>query len=132
LVNSHWSTMSDYDFRPGGSLKLKGKDGEGLKKYVSPCRRCSSRLTATCRKKKSSKSHDKSVADADKARERQRVKDMLLKDDTGPGSGSGSARDSPIPGGSGSRKTDAERRFEEAQRERVSINKAGLRSSYLY
>jgi protein FAM32A len=47
---------------------------------------------------------------------------MLLKedDDVKKGSPSGSARDSPAPSGSGSRKTEAEQRFERIQRERVS------------
>lgn len=70
------------------------------------------------RKKKSSKAQ----ADAEQALERERVKELLLRDDDAAkkGSPSGSARDSPAPGGGNDRRTEAEKRFEAAQRERVS------------
>lgn len=72
------------------------------------------------RQKKSSRAH----AAAEQALERERVKDLLMRsdDDTKKGSPSGSARNSPAPGGSNDRKTDAEKRFEAIKRERVSTS----------
>jgi protein FAM32A len=67
------------------------------------------------RKKKKAKSK----ADDEKNRERDRVKELLLKEDD-TGSPSGSSRNSPAVGGSDDKKTDAERRFEEVQKRRVS------------
>jgi protein FAM32A len=59
-----------------------------------------------------------------KAAEKQRVKELLFKesDDAVKDSPSGSARNSPVPGHSGTRKTEAEKRFENAQRERVRVS----------
>jgi protein FAM32A len=70
------------------------------------------------RKKKKAKSK----ADDEKNRERDRVKELLLKEDdtVKTGSPSGSSRNSPAVGGSNDKKTDAERRFEEVQKRRVS------------
>ncbi|KAJ7161398.1 hypothetical protein C8R43DRAFT_992738 [Mycena crocata] len=88
--------MSDYDLRPGGSLKLKGVAEGGIVK----------------KKKKKSKQKQESEL-------RERVKDLeaaaALRSSL-PGSGS----NSPAPGGSSDRKTDAERRFEEVQKRRLA------------
>lgn len=116
--------MADYDFRPGGSLKLKGgvADGGIVKRCVSFVLiiQCTSQIS----RKKKSKSKSNPQSDSAKDRERERVKELLFKEDAelAIGSASGSNRDSPaIPGNNNDRKTDAERRFEEAQRRRVSI-----------
>ncbi|KAF8922048.1 hypothetical protein CPB85DRAFT_1265670 [Mucidula mucida] len=101
--------MSDYNIRPGGSLKLKGTvvDGGIAKK-----------------KKKKSKS---SKTDSDRARERERIKELVEQDEAQlvpSGSNAGSGRNSPAT--TSSRKTDAERRFEEIQRERLAQRVAKL------
>jgi protein FAM32A len=106
--------MSEYDIRPGGSLKLKGGVADGgivKKKYVLqyPILPHSQR---TSRKKSKSKT-DKG---GQRERERERVRQLL---ENAGGSPSGSSRNSPAIGGD--RKTDAERRFEEAQRRRASL-----------
>ncbi|KAF5388610.1 hypothetical protein D9757_004647 [Collybiopsis confluens] len=99
--------MSDaYDVRPGSKLKLKGTvaDGGVVKK----------------RKKKSKTSSSAS----EKARERERVKELLLQDsDVHSPSPGGSGRNSPAAGSS---KTEAERRFEEVQKERLAQRVAKL------
>ncbi|BGP47181.1 hypothetical protein JCM10450v2_003033 [Rhodotorula kratochvilovae] len=85
---------SDYQHKPGGSLKLKGSGGA-----VDPTKK---------KKKKSSSSK--------KARDEEAPVDS-------PASGSGSAKErseSPAVGGSGgSGKTEAQRKFEEVQRKRL-------------
>ncbi|KAH8835491.1 hypothetical protein DL96DRAFT_1574460 [Flagelloscypha sp. PMI_526] len=100
--------MSDaYDFRPGGSLKLKSKtvaDGGVVKK-----------------KKKKSKKQDNVRGSPD----RQLVKDLLFAEDTASGSPSG-GRGSPAGSSPADRKTDAERRFEETQRKRLAQKVAKL------
>ncbi|KAG6380874.1 DUF1754-domain-containing protein [Boletus reticuloceps] len=95
--------MADYDFRPGGSLKFKGGVAEG----------------GIVKKKKKSKS--KAKPDDVKEQDRERVKELLLREDNGsaPGSASGSNRASPSLSNGNDRKTEAERRFEEAQRRRL-------------
>ncbi|TFL06104.1 hypothetical protein BDV98DRAFT_521231 [Pterulicium gracile] len=99
--------MSDaYDFRPGGSLKLKGvKEGGVVKK-----------------KKKSSKSSSsKSGNDQDRLKE-------LLQEDLPPTSSS-SGRNSPATGSSldsQDKRTDAEKRFEETKRRRLAERVAKL------
>ncbi|KAF9225450.1 DUF1754-domain-containing protein [Gyrodon lividus] len=102
--------MADYDFRPGGSLKLKRGVAEG----------------AIVKKKKKSKL--KSKVDDGKGRERERVKELLLSEDVDstPGSTSGSNRASPSLSSSNDRKTDAERRFEEVQRRRLESKVAKM------
>ncbi|KAJ7492444.1 hypothetical protein FB451DRAFT_1218325 [Mycena latifolia] len=98
--------MSDYDLRPGGSLKLKGVAEGGIVK----------------KKKKKSKQKQESE------QERERTKDLLFREEAEalknslPGSGS----NSPAPSGSSDRKTDAERRFEEVQRRRLTERVAKL------
>lgn len=69
------------------------------------------------------KSRSKSKLDDAKERGREQVKELLLSEDIGsvPGSASGSNRASPSPPNGNERKTDAERRFEEVQRRRVSF-----------
>ncbi|KAI9570251.1 DUF1754-domain-containing protein [Boletus coccyginus] len=95
--------MADYNFRPGGSLKLKGGVADG----------------GIVKKKKKSKSKPK--LDDVKERDRERAKELLSTEDIGstPGSASGSNRASPSLSNGNERKTDAERRFEEAQRRRL-------------
>ncbi|KII94094.1 hypothetical protein PLICRDRAFT_153443 [Plicaturopsis crispa FD-325 SS-3] len=96
--------MADaYDQRPGGSLKLKGSGADG----------------GIVKKKKKSKSKSKTGdSERERDRERQRVKDLLYEEaravrSESPGSG-GDA------GASSSRKTEAERRFEEVQKRRLA------------
>ncbi|KAJ7040428.1 hypothetical protein C8F04DRAFT_1083538 [Mycena alexandri] len=90
--------MSDYDQRPGGSLKLKGVAEGGIVK----------------KKKKKSKHKQESEL------ERERVKDLLREEAAASRSSlPGSGTNSPAPSGSSDRKTDAERRFEEVQRRRL-------------
>ncbi|KAF9041720.1 DUF1754-domain-containing protein [Hymenopellis radicata] len=102
--------MSDYSIRPGGSLKLKGAVVDG---------------GITKKKKKKSKS---SKSDSDRARERERIKELVEQDEAQlvvpSGSNAGSGRNSPAT--TSSRKTDAERRFEEIQRERLAQRVAKL------
>ncbi|KAF9270598.1 DUF1754-domain-containing protein [Marasmius fiardii PR-910] len=93
--------MSDYDFRPAGSLKLKvsASDGGVIKK-----------------KRKKSKIKEDS---AEPERESKRVKESSSSEQvdntaTPPGSG----RNSPAAS-SKSKKTDAEKRFDEIQRRRL-------------
>lgn len=78
-----------------------------------------SALTCLDRKKKSK---SKSGVDVDAARERRRMEELLfeeheatLKSDTPSGSG----RNSPSISGGGTKKTEAERRFEETKKQRV-------------
>ncbi|KAJ7446471.1 hypothetical protein B0H11DRAFT_2084890 [Mycena galericulata] len=89
------SMTSDYDLRPGGSLKLKGVAEGGIVKK---------------KKKKSKQKQDE-----------ERVKDRLLQEEVAASKNSlpGSGSNSPAPSGSSDRKTDAERRFEEVQRRRL-------------
>ncbi len=80
------------------------------------------------RKKKKSKS---SKTDSDRARERERIKELVEQDEAQlvpSGSNAGSGRNSPAT--TSSRKTDAERRFEEIQRERVSRLGFGMASQF--
>ncbi|KAF8526449.1 hypothetical protein JB92DRAFT_2700352 [Gautieria morchelliformis] len=88
--------MSDYDFRPGGSLKLKGVADGGVTK----------------KKKKSSKSKDKEKADKARARLQETADNADIVDTP-----KGSGRNSPAINGG---KTEAEKRFEEMQRERLA------------
>ncbi|KAK7695272.1 hypothetical protein QCA50_002462 [Cerrena zonata] len=104
--------MSEYDFRPGGSLKLKGgvTDGGIVKK----------------KKKSKSKSKDKDI-DA----ESQRLKELeaiMREEEAKTGSPSGSGRGSPAAVGTSSsdRKTAAEKRFEEVRRKRLAEKVAKL------
>ncbi|KAG5353676.1 hypothetical protein C0989_003813 [Termitomyces sp. Mn162] len=101
--------MSAYDIRPGGSLKLKGGVAEGgiVKK----------------KKKKT-----KSKADSEKNEDREKVKKLLFSEDKSSESPSGSGSNSPAPSGSSSRKTEAEKRFEEAQKRRLAERVAKLAS----
>lgn len=77
-------------------------------------------LSQITRKKKSK---SKPKLDDVKERDRERAKELLSTEDIGstPGSASGSNRASPSLSNGNERKTDAERRFEEAQRRRVSL-----------
>ncbi|KAI8968153.1 hypothetical protein BD414DRAFT_528414 [Trametes punicea] len=105
---------SDYDFRPGGSLKLKGGVTDG----------------GIVKKKKKSKSKDKEKEkSASPGEERLKALERAIKEEeTRASSPSGSGRDSPAAVGmsSGDRKTAAERRFEEAQRKRLADKVAKL------
>ncbi|KAJ2914272.1 hypothetical protein MD484_g6149, partial [Candolleomyces efflorescens] len=103
--------MSEYDIRPGGSLKLKGGVAEGgiVKK-----------------KKKKSKSKSDS---AEKKLDPEQVKELLKSDEIVQTS-SGSGRSTPnvvnSSASSSSRKTEAEKRFEEVQRKRMEQRVAKL------
>ncbi|KZS93451.1 DUF1754-domain-containing protein [Sistotremastrum niveocremeum HHB9708] len=95
--------MADYDFNPGGRLKLKGGVTDGGVK-----------------KKKSSKSKSKSDKERAKQKDREHTKELLFAA-TGESEASGSSvpreSDSPKPT---DRKTAAERRFEEIQKQRLA------------
>ncbi|KAF8641169.1 hypothetical protein AX17_000804 [Amanita inopinata Kibby_2008] len=93
--------MSDYNVRPGGSLKFKGgvSDGGIVKK-----------------KKKKSKSKQEEELQV----ERERAKELALKQEVSSISPQGSSRSSPAIVGSSSKKTEAEKRFEEVQRLRLA------------
>ncbi|OSX67249.1 hypothetical protein POSPLADRAFT_1063994 [Postia placenta MAD-698-R-SB12] len=106
--------MSDYDFRPGGSLKLKGGVAEGgiVKKKKS---------------KSKSKAKDK---EKDRSIEEARLKELekLMEEEeekAKSASPSDSGRNSPAVGSS-ERKTAAEKRFEEVQRKRLAEKVARL------
>ncbi|KAG6910536.1 hypothetical protein DXG01_009955 [Tephrocybe rancida] len=101
--------MSAYDIRPGGSLKLKGGVAEGgiVKK-----------------KKKKSKTKSSSEQDED----REKMKKLLFREDEPSQSPSGSGGNSPAPSGGSSKKTEAEKRFEEVQKRRLAERVAKLAS----
>jgi protein FAM32A len=93
--------MSDaYNIRPGGSLKFKAgvSDGGVVKK----------------KKKKS-----KAKQEAELQLERERAKEEALKQETSSLSPRESGRNSPAVVSDSSKKTEAEKRFEEAQRQRL-------------
>ncbi|KDR85453.1 hypothetical protein GALMADRAFT_108579 [Galerina marginata CBS 339.88] len=100
--------MSDYDFRPGGSLKLKGGVAEG---------------GVVKKKKKKAKARTESASNNQSL---ESVKDLLSKSDDNEKSLSGSSRNSPALAGSSTRKTDAEKRFEEVQKRRLEQRIAKL------
>ncbi|CAA7265918.1 unnamed protein product [Cyclocybe aegerita] len=100
--------MSDYDYRPGGSLKLKGGVAEG----------------GIVKKKKKSKAQSES-----KDHDLDSVKDLVSKNDDKDNIPSGSGRNSPAltsSSSSVSRKTEAEKRFEEVQKRRLAQRVAKL------
>nr|AKF12273.1 hypothetical protein [Collybia nuda] len=99
--------MSEYEIRPGGSLKLKGGVAEGgiVKK----------------KKKKS-----KSKQDPERDRERERVKELLFQEEESHKTPGSSGRNSPAANSSSSRKTEAEKRFEEVQKRRLAERVAKL------
>ncbi|KAI0756828.1 DUF1754-domain-containing protein [Daedaleopsis nitida] len=101
---------SDYDFRPGGSLKLKGGVTDG----------------GIVKKKKKTKSKDKEKAvspDEDRVKALERA---IKEDEAKSASPAGSGRNSPAIAGSSDRKTAAERRFEEVQKKRLAAKVAKL------
>ncbi|KZT75021.1 DUF1754-domain-containing protein [Daedalea quercina L-15889] len=103
--------MSDYDFRPGGALKLRGVAEGGIvkkKKHKS---------------KSKTKEKEKSVED-ELARELELLRQEEAIKSSSP---SGSGRNSPaIASSSSDRKTAAEKRFEEVQRKRLAEKVAKL------
>ncbi|CCM03139.1 uncharacterized protein FIBRA_05260 [Fibroporia radiculosa] len=108
--------MSEYDFRPGGALKLRSGVIEG----------------GIVKKKKSkSKSKDKDkdkTSDKDQTAEEERIREiesLLKEEESKNASPAGSSRNSPGVGGS-DRKTAAEKRFEEVQRKRLAAKVAKL------
>ncbi|EPT01516.1 hypothetical protein FOMPIDRAFT_1048672 [Fomitopsis schrenkii] len=108
--------MSDYDFRPGGALKLRGVAEGGIVK----------------KKKHKSKSKPK-TKEREKSTEAELVKELELltkEDDLKSPSPSGSGRNSPAIASSSTasieRKTPAEKRFEEVQRKRLAEKVARL------
>nr|BAH22603.1 hypothetical protein UP10 [Pholiota nameko] len=100
--------MSDYDVRPGGSLKLKGGVAEG-----------------GVVKKKKKRIKAKSEAST-KDQDLERVKDLISQHDTNDATPSGSGRNSPAIASSSVRKTEAEKRFEEVQKRRLEQRIAKL------
>lgn|ERR1700722_256598 len=121
--------MSDYSFSAGGSLKLKGGVTEGgiVKKSVLFHKMIfnlvQQQTEMIARKKKKSKSKGTNV-DVELDREREQVKKVLSGEDeprkSKSGSPSTSSRNSPGAGTNGTRKTEAEKRFEQVQKRRVS------------
>ena len=113
--------MSDYSHRPAGSLKLKGvvADG-GIKKKYGFLRFMvfiHANTDQPLRKKKSSKSQDKEK-NVERDKEDPVKEPERIRSDSPAG---GSGRDSPAASSSRpDRKTQAEKRFEEIQRKRVS------------
>ncbi|RDX51054.1 DUF1754-domain-containing protein [Lentinus brumalis] len=102
---------SDYNFRPGGSLELKGGVTEG----------------GIVKKKKKAKSTNKEKA-APPDEDRLKALERAIQDDEArAASPAGSGRNSPaIAGSSSDRKTAAEKRFEEVQRKRLAEKVARL------
>ncbi|KAH9858014.1 DUF1754-domain-containing protein [Lenzites betulinus] len=105
---------SDYDFRPGGSLKLKGGVTDG----------------GIVKKKKKGKSKDKEK-DKEVARSagEERLKALeraIEEDESKVASSAGSGRNSPAIAGTSDRKTAAEKRFEETQKRRLAEKVARL------
>ncbi|TFK94373.1 DUF1754-domain-containing protein [Polyporus arcularius HHB13444] len=103
---------SDYNFRPGGSLKLKGGVTEG----------------GIVKKKKKAKSTKKEKA-ASPDEDRLKALERAIQDDEAKAASPvGSGRNSPALAGSSSsdRKTAAEKRFEEVQRKRLAEKVARL------
>jgi protein FAM32A len=115
----HDPIMSDYSHRPGGSLKLKGgvADGGIKKKYDSYLFYIHANTDQLLRKKKSSKSQDKEK-NVEHERKDPVKEPERIRSDSPVGS---SGRNSPAASSSRpDRKTQAEKRFEEVQRKRVS------------
>ncbi|KAI0801089.1 hypothetical protein C8Q74DRAFT_1240255 [Fomes fomentarius] len=103
--------MSDYDFRPGGTLKLKGGVTDG----------------GIVKKKKKSKSKDKGKAASPEEDRVKALERAIKEDEAKAASPSGSGRNSPaVASGSSDRKTAAERRFEEVQKKRLADKVARL------
>jgi protein FAM32A len=116
--------MSDYDFRPGGSLKLKGGVAEGgiVKKWVVYHNDCFPCLFIRRKKKKS-----KVKSELSNGQDLKAVEDLVSKTDDKDNSASGSNRNSPALAASSSHKTEAEKRFEEVQKRRVCYTATYLR-----
>ncbi|TFY80025.1 hypothetical protein EWM64_g3986 [Hericium alpestre] len=91
--------MSDYDFRPGGSLKIKKGAAEG----------------GVVKKKKKSKSKGEKG-------EKDKKQDVSRSESPAVDSQSGSNGGTPATAGpsAAERKTEAERRFQEVQRKRLA------------
>ena len=110
--------MSDYSHHPGGSLKLKGgvKDG-GIKKKYGSCSFYNVYSREYLRKKKSFKSQDKEKNVEHEGKDPVKEPERIRSDSPAGSSG----RNSPAASSSRpDRKTQAEKRFEEVQRKRVS------------
>ncbi|KAF8347100.1 hypothetical protein F5887DRAFT_941805 [Amanita rubescens] len=101
--------MSDsYSVRPGGALKLKGGLSEG---------------GVVKKKKKKSKSKQDTELEA----ERNLARELNLKEDAHSPTPVGSGQSTPAVVNNGSsKKTDAEKRFEEAQKRRLAQRVAKL------
>ncbi|KAF8832100.1 hypothetical protein HHX47_DHR1001013 [Lentinula edodes] len=104
------SMSNAYDVRPAGSLKLKSTVNDG----------------GIVKKKKKKSKGSNSTSNSERARERERVKELLLQDDLDPSSPGGSSRNSPAAGNGKPVKTEAERRFEEVQKQRLAQRVAKL------
>ncbi|KAI0652029.1 DUF1754-domain-containing protein [Trametes meyenii] len=101
---------SDYNFRPGGSLKLKGGVTDG----------------GIVKKKKKSKGKDKEKATSPGEDRVKALERAIQEDETKAASPSGSGRSSPAIASASDRKTAAEKRFEEVQRKRLAEKVARL------
>ncbi|KAI0347785.1 DUF1754-domain-containing protein [Trametopsis cervina] len=99
--------MSEYDFRPGGTLKLKGGVVEG----------------GIVKKKKKSKSKSKDK-EAETESSRSRELEKLLAEDERKSSSPGPSTSRTVV--STERKTAAEKRFEETQKRRLAERVARL------
>src|ERR1700722_20725296 len=109
--------MSDYALAQGGSLKLKGvKDGGIVKKYAFSCPRYAPVHRWYRKKKTKSKSKE-----TERAVERKNLEKLLQQDQEDNQITSGGSGNPPAGGSSADRKTDAEKRFEEIRRKRVSF-----------
>ena len=120
------STMSDYAHRPGGSLKFKGES----KKYVClfANHRSSLRAVRMCvvfrevcvlNTRSSRKKKKKSHSSAEHAKLADR--DASIDKDKDEGMENAKVREGGVEGGGARKLTEAERRFEETQRQRVSL-----------
>jgi protein FAM32A len=108
--------MSDYDFRPTGSLSLKRTVGDGGVKKCAPSFISDIIYLIQDRKKKA-----------------KVAKGVIKDEESAKASPSGSGRNSPaIAGSSDERKTDAEKRFKEVQRKRVRLFARCLTTSCIY
>lgn len=78
-------------------------------------------LSNSTSRKKKSKSKSRSKLDSEHSLERERVKELLFEEEESAKTLPSSGRNSPAVSGSSDRKTEAERRFEEVQKRRVSF-----------
>ena len=109
--------MSEYSICPGGSLKLKGGVAEGgiVKKWVIHSWSVQLCINKYARKKKKGK-RKKEIFTGDDPVE---APSSLFQGEGDEGHVPSSGRNSPSVSSGSSRKTEAEKRFQEAQKRRV-------------